>query len=144
MGGRVLVPPVLQEFKELLRAAFLEQAHESRANGFHLGRGDLCDATIAVYVGSCDLLEFEVASDVGVDEHLCELSVGHHVFGDQVDCVVAVPAEVRRGALARAELVVELWTAMRMFKVHGGISRRTSIDLRKPTRSFQVRRDLPG
>jgi hypothetical protein len=41
MRGWVVIPPVLQKFKELLRPTFLKQAHQWALDRFHLRTGYL-------------------------------------------------------------------------------------------------------
>ena len=108
VGGRVRVTPVLDEFEELFGPALLEQAHEGGSYGLHLGGGHLGDLSVSVDIRGGNLLEFEVSGHVGVDEHLCKLTIGHDEFGDEVDSPVAVAAPVFGGLGARTELFVEL------------------------------------
>lgn len=82
VGGGILLLVVLDELEELLGAALLKETHERGADGLHLAGRDLGDLSIAVDVGAGDLLELQVASDVGVDQDLDELTVGHHELGD--------------------------------------------------------------
>lgn len=108
VSGRIVGPVVLDVLEELLGSALLKETHQGTTDGLHLGGGDLGDDTIAVDVRAGDLLELEVAGDVGVGQDLDELSVGHHELGDQVNVVVAVLAEGGGGSLAIAELFEEL------------------------------------
>ncbi len=59
-----------------------------------IGSGHLGDLAVTVDVGSSDLLELEVASDIGVDEHLCELTVGHDKLRDKIDGPVTVTTPI--------------------------------------------------
>lgn len=109
VGGGVILLVVLDELEELLGATLLKETHEGRADSLHLAGRDLGDLSIAVDEGAGDLLELQVAGDVGVDQDLDELTVGHHELGDQVDVVVTVAAQLSWGSLATAELSEELW-----------------------------------
>ena len=113
MGSRVIVLPVLEELKELLRAAFLKETHERATNGLHLCAGNLRDLAVTEDEGASDLLELEVARDIGVDEDLRELARCDDELGHQVHGVVTVTAELGRGRLVGAELAVELDTVVR-------------------------------
>lgn len=108
VGGGILVAPVLDELEELLCSTLLKEAHERRADGFHLGGRHLGNLAISVNVRGSDLLELEVPSDIGVNEHLRELTVGHDKFGDEINCPVAVTAPVLGRFSAGTELLVEL------------------------------------
>ena len=108
VGSGVLVLPVLEELKELLRPPLLKQAHERALESLHLIAGDLGDLAIAVDEAARDLLELEIASDVGVNEDLGQLSSGDDEFGNEVDCVVSVTPQLSRRALVWPELAVQL------------------------------------
>lgn len=108
VGGGVLLLVVLDELKELLGTALLKETHKGGADSLHLAGRDLGDLSIAVDEGAGDLLELQVAGDVGVDQDLDELSIGHHELGDQVDVVVTVAAQFSWGSLAATELSKEL------------------------------------
>jgi hypothetical protein len=107
--GDVLVLPALEELEELLRAALLEQTHERALDRLHLRAGNLRDLPIAVHERACDLLELEVARDVGVYEDLRELAGRNDELGYEVDRIVAVAAQARGRLGARAEVAVELF-----------------------------------
>lgn len=108
VSGGIIGLVVLDILEELLGSALLEETHQGTTDGLHLGGGDLGDETITVDVRAGDLLELEVAGDVGVGQDLDELSVGHHELGDQVNVVVTVLAEGGGGSLTIAELFEEL------------------------------------
>lgn len=107
MSGRVVVLPVLQEHEERPRPSLLEQPHQAAPQRLALVRGDLVDPSVSVDVGPGDLLEFEVADDVGVNEHAGEGTAGQDEFGDQVDGIVTVTTEVV-GSGRVTELLEEL------------------------------------
>lgn len=108
MGCWVVVFPVLNKLEKLLCSALLKETHQLGAHGFHLGRWNLGDAPISEDVGCGELLELEVACDVGVNEHLCELSVGHEELWDEVNGVVTVPANIGRDSLSGSEPLPKL------------------------------------
>lgn len=108
VSGGIVGPVVLDVLEELLGSALLKETHQGTTDSLHLGGGDLGDDTIAVDVRAGDLLELEVAGNVGVGQDLDELSVGHHELGDQVNVVVAVLAEGGGRSLTIAELFEEL------------------------------------
>lgn len=108
MSCRVVVLPPLQEFKKFLSATFLEEAHQRTLYSFYLGARDFGDFTIPINKASCDLLKFQIARHVGVDEDLGEFSRGDDELGYQINGVVAIAAEFCRWGLIRPELAVEL------------------------------------
>ena len=113
MGSRVIVLPVLEELEELLRATFLKETHERATNGLHLCAGNLRDLAVTEDEGAGDLLELEVARNIGVDEDLGELAGCDDELGHQVHGVVAVTAEVGWRRLVGAELAVQLDAVIR-------------------------------
>lgn len=108
VSRRVVLSVGLHELEELLGPALLEETHQGAANGLHLCGGDLGDLAVAVNIRTGDLLELEVARDVGVSQDLDQLTIGHHELGDQVDVVVAVLSKARSRCLAIAELFEKL------------------------------------
>lgn len=74
MSSRILILPALQELEEFLGPPFLKEPHERTPHCLHLGTGNLRNLTIAVDETASDLLEFEIASDVGVDEDASEFT----------------------------------------------------------------------
>ena len=108
MGSRVLVLPVLQELEELLRSPLLKETHERTPHSLHLVTGDLRDLAITVDKAAGDLLELEVAGDIGVDKNAREFSGGNDELGNEIDGVVAIAAEVLRSRLVGPELAVKL------------------------------------
>lgn len=107
MSGRIIVLPVLQELEKAPRPSLLKQPHQATREclpfiGRHLG-----DSSVPEHIGAGDLLEFEVSGDVGLDEHLRELTGCQNELWNQIDGVVSVPTEaLGRGRVA--EFVVEL------------------------------------
>lgn len=108
--GRVFILPALQELKELLRPAFLEQAHQRALHGLHLGTRDLRDLAIAIHEATGDLFELEVASNIGVDENLGELPRCDNELGNKIDGVVPVAPQLGWWSLT-TELLVELYAS---------------------------------
>ena len=93
--------------EELAEATLLEQSHERRSKGLLGGGGDLQNLTVLVHVRSINGLELQVASYLGMEEHLGKITAGHDELGDQIDVVVAVGAEERRG-LTGLELFIQV------------------------------------
>ncbi len=108
VSSRIFVLPALEKLEELLRPPLFEETHKRAFDRLHLRTGHLGDPAIAVNEAACDLLELEVAGDVGVDEDAGELSRRDDKLGDEIDGVVAVAAEVLRDGLIGSELAVEL------------------------------------
>ena len=76
VGSRVLILPALKELEELLRPPLLKQTHEGTLHRLHLRARNLRDLAITIHEAARNLLELEVASDIGVDENARELSRG--------------------------------------------------------------------
>ena len=74
MGGSIFIFPSLQELEELLRPPLLEETHERALDSLHLRARHFGDLAIAVHETTGDLLELQVASDVGVDENTGQFS----------------------------------------------------------------------
>ena len=108
MSRRIVVLPALQELKELLCATLLKETHQRALDRLHLRARHLRDLALAVDEAARDLLELEVASDIGVDEDASELARSDDEFGDEIDSVVAVATKVLRRRGAIPELAVEL------------------------------------
>lgn len=108
VGSRIFLLPSLQELEELLGPPLLEQAHEGAANSFHLVTRHLRDLSFAVDKAARNLLELQVASDIGVDKNLGELAGRDDELRDEIDSVVAVTAKFSRRSLIRPELAVQL------------------------------------
>ena len=108
MSRRVVIPPVLDELKELFGPALLKEAHERAPDGLHLGRRHFGDPAVAVDERGRDLLELEIAEDVGPDENLDELARGNDEFGHEVDRPRAVLAVLGRRRRAGPEVLVRL------------------------------------
>ena len=108
VGRWVLVLPVLQELKELLRATLLEEAHERALDSLHLCTRNLGDPAVTVDEASSDLLELQIASDFGMDEDLSQFSRGDDELGNEVDGVVSVAPKLGGGCLIWTEFTVEL------------------------------------
>jgi len=119
MRSRVFVLPVLQKLEELLSSPLLEQAHQWTLYCFHLSTGDLGDPSIAIHKATSDLLELEVAGNLGVDKDPSELSRGNDELGDEIYSVVTITPELRWGCLVRTKLAIQL--AMRYISYLVGI-----------------------
>jgi hypothetical protein len=121
VSGRVIILPALEELEELLCTSLLEEAHERTLDGLHLSTGNLWDLAVTVDEAARNLLEFEVAGDLSVDEDLCELSRGDDELGDEINGIVTVSAKFLRRGLIRAELAIELWAVMSILCFSGGV-----------------------
>jgi hypothetical protein len=108
MGGRILIIPILQELEEFLCATLFKKAHQWAFDRLHFRAGNLRDPTVAIDETAGDLLEFEVASDIGVHEDFGEFSGCDDELWDEIDCVIPITTESSGGSLISAELSVEL------------------------------------
>ena len=108
VGRRVIVLPVLKELEELLCPPLLKETHERALDGLHLRAGDLRYLAIAVDVAAGDLLELEVAGHIGVNKNAGELARRDDEFGDEINSVVAITAELLWNRLVGPELAVKL------------------------------------
>lgn len=108
VSSRILVLPSLQKLKELLRPTLLKETHQRALDSFHLSAGDFGDPAIPIHITSRDLLELEVASDIGVNEDLGELARCDDKLGDKVDSVVTIPTEFGGRCGIGPELTIQL------------------------------------
>ena len=108
VSSRVLILPALQELEELLCPPLLKETHKWALHRLHLRTGHLADLAIAVDKAACDLLELELTRHIGMDKDAGELARSDYEFGNEIDSVVAVAAELSGRGLIRAELAVEL------------------------------------
>ena len=108
MGCGIIILPVLQELEELLCPAFLEQAHERTLDRLHLSTWYFGDPAVTENETARDLLELEVASNIGMNEDPGKFSRGDNELGDEIDSVIPVASEFSGWGLVRAELAVEL------------------------------------
>ena len=108
MGSRVIVLPVLEELKELLRPTLFEEPHQRTPDSFELCAWNFRYLSIAEDVGGGDLLELEIPSDFSVNEHVCQFARGDDEFRDEIDCVVSVTTEVLGRFHAISEVLVHL------------------------------------
>ena len=108
VGSRVLILPALKELEELLRPPLLKQTHEGTLHRLHLRARNFGDLAITIHEAARDLLELEVAGDIGVNENARKFSRGNDELGNEIDGIVAIAAEVLRGRLVGPELAVKL------------------------------------
>lgn len=108
MGGRIVVLPTLQELEEFLRATLFKETHQRALDCLHFRAGDLGDLAVAIDEAAGDLLELEVASDIGVHEDLREFSRCDDELWDEIDSVIPITTEPLGGRLICAEFSVEL------------------------------------
>ena len=93
---------LLHRLVEVGKSLLLEEAHEWGLESLHLigwhlvddvlGRAEQTTLLCLHHVGGINTLPLEVAGDLGVEEHLDELTVGHNELGDQVHIPVSVVA----------------------------------------------------
>jgi hypothetical protein len=131
---RIVVFPSLEELEELLRSPFLEEAHKRTGERLHLSARHLGNPAIAVDETACDLLEFEIARNIGMDEDLGKLSRGDDELGDKIDGIVAIAAQFFGCLLSRPEFTPELGVGS-MAPAHQGLGmlgchKRTWVRLR--------------
>ena len=112
VSRRIIVPPVLQELEEASSPSLLEQTHQATRQRFPLVRRDLGDPAISQDIRSSNLLELQIPGDIGLDQHLSELTGCQNKFRNEIDSIVSIPAEIlgRGGA---SELLVELYERFR-------------------------------
>ena len=108
MGSRILVLPILQELEEFLRPTLFKKTHQRAFDCLHFRAGDLGDLAVAIDEAAGDLLEFEVASDIGVHEDLRELSGCDDELWDEINSVIPITTEPLGRRLIWAKLSVEL------------------------------------
>mmetsp|Transcript_30538 Transcript_30538/g.57215 ORF Transcript_30538/g.57215 Transcript_30538/m.57215 type:complete len:316 (-) Transcript_30538:54-1001(-) len=107
MGFRFLGVVLVNVQEEVAEAAFLKQSHERRRERL-FGRGrDLQNLASLVHVGSSNALEVKIPSNLGVEEHFGEVSGRHDKLGNQIDIVITVLSQIRRG-LSSLELLKEI------------------------------------
>lgn len=104
---------VLHVEVEVPAPLLLEEPHEGTLEGLGVVGGDLVDdglgggeeaaLLLLVDVGAVDALPLEVARDLGVEEHLDQVAVGHDELGDQVHVPVPVVPVLLGGLGAGAE-----------------------------------------
>jgi hypothetical protein len=94
MGGGILIPPVLQELKELFGTTLLKQSHQRTPHSFHLSAGHFRYLTITVYEATCDLLELKIPCYVRVHEDLGQFTRSNDELRDEIDCVISVTTEL--------------------------------------------------
>lgn len=85
MCGRIALFKRPNPFQELLGSPLLEQAHQWRTQRFSGSRRDLgyrrSRPGALLDKAASDLLEFEVSGDIGGNEDVGELAIGHEKFG---------------------------------------------------------------
>lgn len=112
MSGRVILLKFTDPFQELLRPPLLEHSHKRRAQGLVGIRGDLGHGSLGALalldIAASDLLELEVSRNIGGNEDIRQLAVGHKQLGDQVDVPVVDSAILLPGLLAGADVAILL------------------------------------
>jgi hypothetical protein len=69
VSGGIIIFPALQELEELLRATFLEKAHQRALDGLHFSRGNFRDFAVTVDEAARDLLELKIAGNFSVNKN---------------------------------------------------------------------------
>lgn len=95
-----------------LHASLLKEAHERGSKSLggirgHLGNGGFLAATL-LNVTTSNLLELEIAGDVGRDENVGQLARGHEELGNKVDVPVVKSTILLPRFLTVAEVAVLL------------------------------------
>lgn len=108
MRCRIVVSPTLKELEELFGAPLLKQAHKRTLDSLHLCTRDFGDLAISEDKATGDLFELEVASDIGVNKDLSELSRCDDEFGNKIDGVISVSSKLCRGSLIGSKFAIEL------------------------------------
>lgn len=109
VGGGVLGVEGANPLDEGLHATLLKDTHEGRLESLASIRGDLGDGGLGgsalLNVAAGNLLELEVAGDVGGDENVGQLARGHEQLGNKVNVPVVETAILLPG-LARGVAVL--------------------------------------
>lgn len=113
MRSFIVILPVLDELKELLQAALLDDADQGGCDSLGLAGRDLGDLSFAVYKGSRNLLKFQVPRDIGVCQESDNFSVSHHELWNKVNVVVSVTTQIGRNGFVGAIFAVKLREAQR-------------------------------
>jgi hypothetical protein len=108
MGGWIFVLPALQELEELFGSTLLKKSHERTLDSLHLRTRNFRDLAVAVNKTTSDLLEFEIPSNIRMDENLSKLPRSDNELGNEVHGVVTVATKVGRGSLITPELPIKL------------------------------------
>lgn len=90
--SRVILFEFTNPFQELLRSPLLKHSHQRRAQGLVGIRGDLGHVGLAAValldVAASNLLELKVSRNIGGNQDVCQITVGHQKLRDQVDVPV--------------------------------------------------------
>lgn len=112
MSSRVILLEFTNPFQELLRSPLLKHSHQRRAQGLVCIRGDLGHVSLAALalldVAASNLLELKISCNIGGNQDIRQLAVGHQQLGDQVDVPVVDPAILLPGLLAGVDVAVLL------------------------------------
>ncbi len=108
MGSGIIVFPVLKELEEFLGSPLFKETHQRTLDGLHFSTRDFGDPSITIDETPSNLLELEVAGDIGVNKDLCELHRSDDELGNEIDGIITVTAKFRGRLLAWTELAVQL------------------------------------
>ena len=106
MGSGIVVLPSLQELEEFLSTPFLKQTHKRTFHSLHFRTGNLGYLAIAIDETTCNLFEFEITSDIGVDQYLGQFPRCNNKLWDEINCVVAIATYICWWSLVWTELAV--------------------------------------
>mmetsp|Transcript_17757 Transcript_17757/g.41135 ORF Transcript_17757/g.41135 Transcript_17757/m.41135 type:complete len:365 (+) Transcript_17757:145-1239(+) len=99
--GSIVLVHVNDEFT---KPTLLKKSHERRPESLVGSGRDLENLAFLVDIRSADRFEFQITSDLSVNQHLGEVSVGHDKLGDEIHIVITVGSEVN-GRLSGLELL---------------------------------------
>lgn len=116
LGLGVILVVSLNKLEEDPGPVLLKESHEGGGNGLTLGGGELGDLLVTVDIAATDLLELEVAGDIGVDQDVDQILAGHHELGNHIHIVVTISSE----ALGRGGTVLELLEELQIKKREKG------------------------
>ena len=106
-GAGILGVVAVDIHQEGAEAALLEHSHETTAEGLLGGGGYLQHLAASLDKAAIDTLEFKVLGDLGVKEHLGQLTACHDELRDEVDVVITVRTEVG-GRISSLEFAVKI------------------------------------
>lgn len=112
VSGGIALVEFAHPLQELLGSPLLKHAHEGRTQSFtgirgHLGDGGLGTLSL-LDVAARNLLELEVSRDIGGNQNVGQVAIGHQQLGNQVDVPVVDTAILLPGLLAGANVAVLL------------------------------------
>ncbi len=104
----IIVPPGLQELEELLRTTLLKEAHQRTLDRLHLRTRHLGNPAITIDKTTSNLLELEIACNLGVHQDLGHLARRDDELWDEINGIVAIATEFRGWGLIWTKLAIKL------------------------------------